>query len=78
VRERVRGRSCPGGITGYPLDRLYEEIAFVAYYFKWSFEELANMEHRDRRRWCEEISRINKKLNRSEGQGTAMSLADMT
>nr|WP_279537924.1 DUF6760 family protein [Paenibacillus turpanensis] len=25
-----------------------------------------SMEHRERRRWCEEISRINKNLNSSE------------
>ncbi len=76
MRERVRGRSGPGGIEGYPLPKLYEEIAFIAYYFKWSFEEIANMEHRDRRRWCEEISRINKELNSPKEQGS-ISLSDM-
>lgn len=63
-------------MTGYPLDKIYEEIAFIAYYFKWSFEEIANMEHRDRRLWCERISEINKSLNNSEGQST-QSLSDM-
>ena len=48
---------------GYPLDRIYEEVAFVAYHFHWSHGAIMNMEHRERRRWCEEISRINKRLN---------------
>lgn len=50
-------------ITGYPLDRLYEEVAFVAYHFHWSHDEIMNMEHRERQRWVEEISGINRKLS---------------
>lgn len=52
-----------GGISGYPLDRIYEEVAFIAYYFHWSQEELMNLEHRERQRWCDEISRINRSLS---------------
>ena len=43
----------------YPLDRLHEEVAFVAYHFHWPLDQILALEHRDRRRWCEEISRIN-------------------
>ena len=50
-------------MTGYPLDRIYEEVAFIAYYFHWQIEEVMNLEHSERRRWCKEISRINNKLN---------------
>ena len=50
-------------IEGYPLYKIYEEVAFVAYHFNWSHEEIMNMEHSQRRLWCEEISKINKKLN---------------
>lgn len=50
-------------MIGYPIDKIYEEAAFIAYYFKWSLAEIMSMEHRDRRRWCEEISRINRNLN---------------
>ncbi|MEW6572481.1 MAG: DUF6760 family protein [Bacillota bacterium] len=50
-------------MAGYPLDRLYEEVAFIAYYFHWPYEQIVNLEHRERRRWCEEISRINKKIS---------------
>ncbi|MFY1110754.1 MAG: DUF6760 family protein [Methanosarcinaceae archaeon] len=42
---------------------MYEEVAFIAYHFQWSFEEIINLEHRDRQRWCEEISRINRRLS---------------
>lgn len=47
----------------YPENRLYEEAAFLAYYLHWSHEQIMNLEHRERRRWCEEVSKINKKLN---------------
>jgi hypothetical protein len=50
-------------MTGYPLDRLYGEVAFIAYHFHWPLDEVINIEHRERRRWCEEISKINKKLS---------------
>ena len=38
-------------------------MAFLAYYLHWSMNELMDMEHRERRRWCEEVSAINKKLS---------------
>ena len=50
-------------MTGYPLDRLYEEVAYVAYHFHWPADELLAMEHRDRRRWAAEIARINEAVN---------------
>jgi hypothetical protein len=59
--------SHPGGITGYPLDQLYREVAFIAYYFHWGHEEIMTMPHEERRRWCEEISDINKRLSEGEG-----------
>lgn len=47
----------------YPSDRLYEEMAFLGYYLHWPHEDLMNLDHRERRRWCQEISAINKKLS---------------
>ena len=44
-------------------DRLYTEIAFVAYHFHWSLEEVLGLEHGERRRFCEHISRINKAMS---------------
>ncbi|WP_343217850.1 DUF6760 family protein [Halotia branconii] len=45
------------------MEKLYEEVAFIAYHFPWSYNDIMQMEHRDRQMWCEEISKINRKLN---------------
>jgi len=50
-------------MTGYPVDRIFEEVAFIAYHFHWPLEEIVNLEHRERQRWVEEISRINRELS---------------
>lgn len=47
----------------YPVDRIYEEAAFIGYYFHWQHDEIMQMSHGDRVRWCKEISKINSKLN---------------
>lgn len=53
-----------GGVKkSYPIDKLYEEMSFIAYYFHWSHEQVMNIEHKERIRWCKEISNINEKLN---------------
>jgi hypothetical protein len=52
-----------GGVLGYPLQALYEEVAFVAYHFHWPAETILNLEHGDRRRWVKEISSINQRRN---------------
>ena len=51
---------------GYPLDQLREEVAFVAYHFHWSFEEILELEHADRQRFVEEIASINRRLSEEE------------
>ncbi|HEV8239280.1 MAG TPA: DUF6760 family protein [Thermoanaerobaculia bacterium] len=52
-----------GGVLGYPLAPLYEEVAFVAFHFHWPLERILELEHGDRRRWVQEISAINQRLN---------------
>ena len=47
----------------YPLDRLVEEVAFVAYHFHWPHDEVMALEHGDRRRWASAISAINERMN---------------
>ncbi|WP_193241757.1 hypothetical protein OG250_12350 [Streptomyces sp. NBC_00487] len=42
----------------YATDRLHEEIAYVAYHFHWSFEEILDLEHHDRRRYTEQIASL--------------------
>ena len=50
----------------YPIDRIYEEVAYIAYYFHWSYSELMQMDHQERQKWCQEISKIIKKINAIE------------
>lgn len=50
-------------MVGYPLDSLYEEVAFIAYHFHWPLEDILNLEHGDRQRFIEEISAINRQMN---------------
>lgn len=52
-----------GGILGYPLDQLHEEVAFVAYHFHWPHTEVMALEHAERRQWVSEISAINRSMN---------------
>lgn len=47
----------------YPVKSLYEEMAFIAYHFHWSYGEIMQLEHHERRRWCREISAINRVLD---------------
>jgi len=64
MRTHLRGGNRPfRGIVGYPLEQLYEEVAFIAYHFHWSEAEILAMEHWERRQWCEEISRMNRTQN---------------
>lgn len=50
-------------MTGYPPDRLSEEVAYIAYHFHWPHDEIMRMEHGDRRQWVAEIARINQRIN---------------
>ena len=50
-------------MTRYPLERLYEEVAYLAYYLHWGREEILHMEHGERAHWVGEIARINSRLN---------------
>ena len=45
------------------MDRLYEEVAYIAYYFHWPADQVMEMEHVDRRRWVNEIAKMNKRIN---------------
>jgi hypothetical protein len=40
-------------------------MAFIAFHFHWPVQELLALEHAERRRWCREISGINRRLNDS-------------
>jgi hypothetical protein len=46
----------------YAADRLHEEVAYVAYHFHWSLDDILDLEHPDRLRYVSEIARINTKI----------------
>ncbi|MFY9270314.1 MAG: DUF6760 family protein [Candidatus Manganitrophaceae bacterium] len=48
------------------MERLYEEVAYIAYHFHWPHEKILAFEHPDRRKWVEEIAKINRRLNEEE------------
>jgi hypothetical protein len=47
----------------YTADRLYEEIAYVAYHFHWSLDDILDLEHPVRERFVVEIASINRRLS---------------
>jgi hypothetical protein len=66
LRARLRGgprRRAPGGILTYAADRLYSEVAYVAYHFHWNLDDILDLEHPERHRYVGEIARINNRIN---------------
>jgi hypothetical protein len=47
----------------YAADRLHEEVAYVAYHFHWSLDDILDLEHPDRLRYVSEIARINTRIS---------------
>ena len=41
---------------------MMEELAFVAYHFHWRHDDVASLEHADRRAWVAQISSINERM----------------
>jgi hypothetical protein len=50
-------------VRAYPVKGLYEEMAFIAMHLHWSHGDLMHLDHAERRRWCREISAINRALD---------------
>jgi len=53
-----------GGIVSYPLERLHEEVAFIAVGLGWSYDEILALPHSERLRWVEQVNAINARHNR--------------
>ena len=47
----------------YAPDRLYEEVAYVAYHFHWELDTILDLEHPMRQRFIAEIASINRRAN---------------
>ncbi|WP_366938103.1 DUF6760 family protein [Sulfurovum sp.] len=75
LRRNGGGKFPPPGLKGYPLDKIYEEVAFIAYYFHWSEKEILQLPHWERKEWCEKISNIHQKSDKKESN--AISLGDL-
>lgn len=50
----------------YPQERLYQEMTFLSYYLHWSRDQVMQLDHLERRRWCKEVSEVNQKLSGTE------------
>ena len=50
----------------YPQEELFREMTFLSYYLHWSRNDVMALSHQERRRWCSEVSAVNKKLSGPE------------
>jgi hypothetical protein len=53
----------------YATDRLFEEVAYVAYHFHWALDDILDLEHATRRRFLREIGAINERLAAQASEG---------
>ena len=51
----------------YAPDRLFEQVAYVAYYLHWPLDQILDLEHPLRERMIDEIGRIHAQLDELEG-----------
>ena len=58
-------------MTGYPSERLYEEVAYLAYHFHWPYDQIMRLDHRERQRWVNEVAKINRRLNETARERAA-------
>jgi hypothetical protein len=54
----------------YPLDKLAQEVAYIAYHFHWTKDEIERLSHLERHRWVKEISSINQEINDAAESGS--------
>jgi hypothetical protein len=47
----------------YATDRLFEEVAYVAYHLHWPLDSILDLEHPLRQRFVDEIGKINRRLS---------------
>ncbi len=53
-------------MMGYPLDDMFEEVAYISFHFHWSHDQVMALEHRERKQWVGEIAKINERINNIE------------
>ncbi len=42
----------------YPLDWVYQEVAYLGLRVHWTHEEVMSLDHTERRRWVDEVRRL--------------------
>ena len=56
LRRAIRRRGRPaGGVLGYPLDWVRQEVATLSTRVHWTYGELLNLDHAERRHWIETV-----------------------
>ncbi|MFJ3977817.1 DUF6760 family protein [Streptomyces sp. NPDC090021] len=50
----------------YASERLWEEVAYVAYYLHWSLDQILDLEHPVRTRIIEEIGKTNRQISQED------------
>jgi hypothetical protein len=53
----------------YPQDQLFQEVAYIAYHFHWSLDDILVLEHEERHIYLREIARINQEINDARRRG---------
>jgi hypothetical protein len=51
----------------YPSDRLHEEVAYLAHHVSWTYQEVMQLDHRERQRWVAEVARISQRATPAQG-----------
>ena len=54
-------------MTRYPSDRLHEEVAYLAYHVSWTYQEVMQLDHRERQRWVAEVARVAQRAAPAQG-----------
>jgi hypothetical protein len=54
-------------MSGYPADRLHEEVAYLSMYLHWPYEQVMRLDHGERRRWVEQVAAMNADRSLPEG-----------
>jgi hypothetical protein len=49
----------------YATERLYEEVAYVAYYLHWSRDDILDLEHAERQRFVAQVAALNTRAQQS-------------
>lgn len=52
-----------GGTIGRLSEEIYREVAYIAYHFSWSRNEIMSMCHNERRKWVSLIADMNRRIN---------------